>query len=167
MTIWKFVDLDPEEVQRLKNRYLRALPVLPYFFQTLDLGITEFMGRPVYKTVLISVKENSVGTIHKDHRPHDNNVLAINIPLINCDNTVTQFWDTEEEPDSIVRYSVSGSPYIGVDQTKCTLIDKFILTRPVVFRTDVLHSVNNHSNRPRLAISLRLVNDPWDLLTTQ
>ena len=163
MFAWQFVDLDPVEVERLKQKYLATLPVASHFFQTLDLGVTEFMGMPVFKTVIINAMPNSIGKIHKDYRPHDNNVLAINIPLINCDNAVTQFWDTTEDPN-LVQYTSSGSPFIGFDHRTCKRIDKFILTRPAVFRTDIPHSVNNNSDKPRLAISLRLVNDPWHLV---
>jgi hypothetical protein len=163
MFIWKYVDLDPVEVNKLKEIYLAALPVPAHFFQTLDLGVKEFMGRPVFKTVIINAMGNSFGKIHRDHRPHDNNVLAINIPLINCDNAVTEFWDTTEDPN-LIQYTSSGSPFIGFNRSSCTKIDEFILTRPVVFKTDLPHSVNNYSDKPRLAISLRLVEDPWDLV---
>lgn len=163
MFIWKYIDLDEAEVFKLKEKYLAALPVPEHFFQTLDLGVKEFMGRPVFKTVIINAMANSVGKIHRDYRPHDNNVLAINIPLINCDDAVTMFWNTTEDPN-LVKYTSSGSPYIGFNRSSCTQIDEFTLTRPVIFKTDIPHSVNNYSKSPRLAISLRLVNDPWDLL---
>ena len=164
MFIWQFVDLDLDEVNKLKEKYLSVLPVPAHFFQTLNLGVTEFMGMPVFKTVIINAMPNSIGKIHKDYRPHDNNVLAINIPLLNHDNAVTQFWNTTEDPD-LVQYTSSGSPFIGFSHRTCTLVDKFILTRPVVFRTDIPHSVDNNSDKPRLAISLRLVNDPWHLVS--
>jgi hypothetical protein len=164
MVIWQYVDLDPVEVDKLKEKYLASLPVAQHFFQTLDLGVTEFMGMPVFKTVIINAMGNSVGKIHKDYRPHDHNVLAINIPLVNCDNAVTEFWNTTEDPNR-VQYTSSGSPFIGFDHATCTRIDKFILTRPAVFRTDIPHSVNNYSDKPRLAISLRLVDDPWHLVS--
>jgi len=163
MFIWQYVDLDPVEVEKLKKKYLEVLPVPQHFFQTLNLGVTEFMGRPVFKTVIINAMPNSVGKIHRDYRPHDNNVLAINIPLVNCDNAITEFWDTDEDRN-FIQYTSSGSPYIGFDRKRCRKIDEFTLTQPIVFRTDLPHSVNNHSNSPRLAISLRLEKDPWDLV---
>jgi hypothetical protein len=163
MFIWQYVDLDPDEIARIKEKYLAALPVGPHFFQSLDLGVREFMGRAVFKTVIINAQPNSFGQVHRDHRPYDNNVLAINIPLINCYDAITEFWDTDEDRD-LVQYTSSGSPYIGFDKNKCRKIDEFTLTKPVIFKTDIPHSVNNYSGQPRLAISLRLVKDPWDLL---
>lgn len=163
MFIWKYVELDQGEVDRIKEKYLSVLPVEKHFFQTLDLGIKEFMGRPIFKTVIINAMPTSTGQIHKDHRPHDQNQLAINIPLINCDNSVTEFWDTDEDRTRI-QYSSSKSPYIHFNRDRCKKIDEFVLTQPVIFRTDLPHSVNNYSTEPRLAISLRLEKDPWDLV---
>jgi len=164
MFIWQFVDLDPVEVEKLQQKYISALPVARHFFQTLDLGVKEFMGRPIFKTVIINAMPKSTGLIHIDHRPHDNNVLAINIPLVNCDNAVTMFWDTTEDTNRL-QYTSSGSPYIGFNKSNCTKIDEYVLTQPVLFKTDLPHSVDNYSDKPRLAISLRLVDDPWDLVS--
>jgi hypothetical protein len=102
--------------------------------------------------------------IHKDFRPHDNNVLAINIPLFNCENSVTEFWETSEN-STRVGHTSNGSPYIGFNRSRCKKIDEFKLTQPVLFRTDVPHSLNNYSNKNRLGISIRLVTDPWDLVS--
>lgn len=164
MFIWQYVDLDPGEVNKIKEKYLLGLPSTHNFFQNLNLGITEFIGRPIFKTVLITQVAHGKGMIHRDVRPNDNNVLAINIPLINCENSVTEFWDTTEDTNRI-QYTSSGSPYTGFNRSSCTKIDEYILTRPVLFRTDIPHSLSNYSNKNRLGISIRLVTDPWDLVS--
>ena len=163
MFIWQYIDLDPVEVNKIKEKYLLGLPPTPEFYQTLNLGITEFIGRPVFKTVLITQVAHGRGMIHKDFRSNDN-VLAINIPLINCENSVTEFWDTTEDTNRI-QYTSNGSPYRGFNRSSCTKINEFKLTQPILFRTDVPHSLNNYSNKNRLAISIRLVTDPWDLVS--
>jgi hypothetical protein len=163
MFIWKYIDLDPNDVDNLVKNYLEKLPLNKHFFQTLELGVIEFAGRPLFKTVLITAPPNSQGIIHKDHRPHDNNQLAINIPLINCGNSITEFWETADENKS-VGYTSSGSPFVGYKRSMSKKISEFKLNRPVLFRTDIPHSVDNFSNNPRLAISLRFVKDPWDLV---
>jgi hypothetical protein len=121
------------------------------------------MGMSIFRAVLINAQPRSVGMIHKDYRPVDNNVLAINIPLINCDEATTYFWDTTEDVNK-VDYTSSGSPYIGFSPASCTKIDEFVLTKPAIFRTDIPHSVNNTTFKNRLAISLRFVKDPWHLI---
>ena len=167
MFIWKYLDLPESEVTELKERYLASRSTWKsdrYFFQTLDLGIKEFMGRPIFKTVLIVAAPKRIGKLHIDYRPHDNNTLAINIPLINCDNAITEFWESNEK-SSVVEYSPSGSPYLSCgDRTTCTKIDEYRLVKPVLFNTSIPHVVDNYSDKPRIAISLRLVQDPWDLV---
>jgi len=164
MFIWQYIDLDPVEVDKIKEKYLLGLPPTHDFYQTLNLGITEFIGRPIFKTVLITKLGNTIGEIHKDHRPNDNNVLAINIPLVNCDNSVTEFWETPENSTRIGHTS-NGSPYIGFNRNKCKKIDEFKLTQPILFRTDIPHSLSNYSTKIRLGISIRLTTDPWDLVS--
>ena len=167
MFIWKYIDLPEKEVEDLKSRYMDSKESWKsphFFFQSLDLGIKEFIGRPVFKTVLIMAAPNLVGKLHIDYRPHDNNTLAINIPLINCENAITEFWKSSES-SSVVEYTPSGSPYLSCgDRSTCTKIDEYRLVRPVLFNTSIPHSVNNYSDKPRIAISLRLETDPWDLV---
>jgi hypothetical protein len=167
MFVWKYLDLPELAVEELKARYLASQSTWKsdrYFFQSLDLGVKEFMGREVFKTVLIVAAPNLGGKLHIDHRPHDNNTLAINIPLINCDNAVTEFWKSNET-SSVIEYSPSGSPYLSCgDRTTGTKIDEYRLVRPVLFNTSIPHVVDNYSNSPRIAISLRLAQDPWDLV---
>jgi hypothetical protein len=136
MFIWKYLDLPETEVEELKARYLASQSTWKsdhYFFQSLNLGIKEFMGRPIFKTVLIVASPNLVGKLHIDHRPHDNNTLAINIPLLNCDNAVTEFWESHEA-SSVVEYTISGSPYLSCgNRSTCTKIDEYQLVKPVLF----------------------------------
>ena len=166
MFIWKYINLPKKDVEDLKLRYMdskESWKTPHYFFQSLDLGIKEFIGRPVYKTVLIMAAPNLVGNLHIDYRPHDNNTLAINIPLINCKNAITEFWKSPES--SSVEYTPSGVPYLSCgDRSTCTKIDEYRLVQPVLFNTSIPHSVNNYSDKPRIAISLRLETDPWDLV---
>jgi hypothetical protein len=163
MKIWQYIDLDAGEVDNLKEAYLKLLPAPPHFFNTVDIGIKEFMGMEIFRAVIINAPPMSIGMVHKDHRPVDNNVLAINIPLINCQDAKTYFWDTTEDVNKI-SYTSSGSPYIGFSKASCTKIDEFILTKPIIFRTDIPHSVDNHSIDHRVAVSLRFKTDPWHLV---
>lgn len=161
--IWKYIDLDPAEVDRVKKIYFAGLPRNIHQYQSLDLGIDEFMGMKIFKSVLIQVAKHSKLPIHSDFRPHDNNKLAINIPLLNCEDSVTYFYKTNIEND-LVEYSSSGSPLIRYDEKDCEKIDEFRFTNPVIFRTDIPHSVVNNLGVTRLGISLRFENDPWHLI---
>ena len=166
MFIWKYIDIDQSEIDRITSICLAARSMWSNrvgFFQHLDLGVKEFLGRPVFKTVLITAAPNSTGSIHTDYR-EDNTVLAINIPLLNCDNAITEFWESSlKKPVAIL--SPGGTTHFSWgDNTNCRKIDEYQLSKPVIFNTGVLHSVNNFSNEQRIAISIRLVTDPWDLV---
>jgi hypothetical protein len=167
MFIWQYIDLPEDEVLEITTRAREALEKLPknqHFYQGLDLGITKFMGLDLFKIVVIQSLGGALGNIHTDYRVHDNNnTLAINFPLVNCENSFTEFWKSKEY-DPTIRYTSSNTPYIGFNRENCVKISEYTLTRPVVFNTSVPHSVRNESTMPRLAISLRLINDPWHLV---
>lgn len=165
MFIWKYLDLDLDEVKKMHEAYLKILPnKFPYFYQNVLVEIKEFMGMELDTTVLIQSRPFSIGIIHTDHRARNDNILAINIPLINCQDSITEFWESDES-NSKVTYTPNGSPYTMISRDKCTKISEFVLNKPVVFNTDIPHSVRNLSSKPRIAISLRFTKDPWNLTT--
>jgi hypothetical protein len=163
MSIWKYIDINPDAVEEVRQQYLKILPQPAHFFLPVDIGLTKFNDWPVFRWVLIQAPPLQAGVIHIDHRPHDNNKLAINIPLINCDDASTEFFETTDT-NTLVEYTRAGTPYINYNVANCKKVDEFILTKPVVFRTDIPHRVVNRSNQFRLGISIRLVEDPWHLL---
>jgi hypothetical protein len=164
MFYWQYIDLDPAEVGRIKEDYLKHLPSNSHFFQEVTIENKTFMGMEILRPVLIQVEPRAVGRIHTDFRPDKNfgDQLAIQIPLENCEHSLTELWSSDYEPP--VQYTANGQPYNYFDKSRCVKITEFILTQPVVWRTDIPHSVSNSSDRPRLAISLRFKKDPWHLL---
>ena len=169
MLTWTYIDLDPEEVNNVKNIYLANLMFeQQYFFRTLNLGITKFIGRDVDHTHLIFLPGRSSGYdnfsgIHID-RGRLENVLSINIPLINCDHAVTEFWKPNSDAVCTRKITKNDIPYDSLERVDCIKIDEYVLKHPVLFRTNTPHSVTNYSQKPRLAISIRLRQDPWDLV---
>jgi hypothetical protein len=163
MFYWKYIDLDPTEVERIKQEYIRVLPNNNYFFQSLVIDNDTFMGMPLQRAVLIQVLPWGIGRIHVDHRPDQyGHQLAIQIPLFNCENSVTEMWDSKLRQR--IKYTDNGQPYHNYDKSTCTKTTEFVLDKPVIWRTDVPHSVNNNSDKPRVAISLRFKKDPWHLI---
>ena len=161
---WQYIDLDLTEVNRIKEDYLKHLPSNSHFFQEVNIANRTFMGMEISKPVLIQVAPHAIGGIHTDFRPNKNlgDQLAIQIPLENCEHSITELWASDYKPP--VQYTHNGQPYIYFDKSKCTKVSEFTLTQPVIWRTDVPHSVSNSSNNPRLAISLRFKKDPWNLV---
>jgi len=167
MFIWQYVDLDPDEVDRIQRSFIKAtLTTINFnFFQPLKIDTNEFMGMKIKNPVLIQAAPFKSGQVHIDVRL-DSNVLALQIPLVNCENSVTEFWEEKitEETQPWIDGRDGGSPYKHISREYCKKIDEFVLTKPIVFRTDIPHSVTNKSKNFRKAISLRFYDDPWHLL---
>lgn len=161
MFIWKYIDINPDIVTELQNRYMKVLPTNDHFFQVVDLDVDEFLGLEIFRPVLIQVAPHAVGRIHADFRPSGDQ-LALNIPLENCEDSITNIWASSYEPP--VQFTDNGQPYRYFDPLHCTKIAEFKVTRPVIFRTDLPHSVSNTSNKVRRAISIRFKKDPWHLV---
>jgi hypothetical protein len=161
--IWKYIDLEESTVKKIQEKYLNHLPTNDHFFQEIKLDITEFLGLEVQKFVLIQVLPNAIGRIHTDWRPANyGNQLALNIPLLNCENSITSLWKSDYNPPT--QYTENGQPYNFYDPTRCVKIAEFKLIQPTIFRTDLPHSVDNPSNCVRTAISIRFKRDPWHLI---
>ncbi len=161
---WKYLDIDEKLVKQVQDLYKENLwQNTGVFFQFLDTKLTEFMGLKLRATVLIVVEPDGRGRIHTDGDASYTNRLALNIPLENCESSVTYMYDSEFKPDQ--RYITNGAPYKYYDPLKCKKVTEFTLTKPVLFRSDIPHSVDNYSDQYRLAISLRFEEDPWHLVT--
>jgi hypothetical protein len=163
MFLWKYVDIDPLAVAQLEKFYRMRMPNNTHFFQSLNLPIKEFLGMEVQRFVLIQVEPNAIGRIHTDFRPNEyGDQLALQIPLDNCEDSVTEMWESEYDPP--IQYTDNGQPYRFFEPSRCKKLTEFKLTQPLIFRTDVPHSASNMGNKIRRAISVRFKDDPWHLV---
>jgi hypothetical protein len=162
--LWQYIDIDFNLIEDIKNRYMEVLPDNNFFFQPVDLALTEFMGMEIQRAVLIQAMPNAIGRIHTDWRFDKDygDKLALNIPLMNCEESTTVLWKSNYTPPT--QYTDNGQPYNFYHPSRCVKITEFKLIKPVLFRTDIPHSVNNSSNNVRRAISLRFKRDPWHLI---
>ena len=163
MFLWKYISIEPSILQDIQEHYLRMLPTNEHFFQSIDLDIDKFMDMEVQRFILIQVAPNAIGRIHTDWRPTEyGHQLALNIPLLNCEHSLTELWSSDYDPPT--QYTSNGQPYRFFESSRCKKLTEFKLTTPVLFRTDIPHSVNNTSNTIRKAISIRFKVDPWHLI---
>lgn len=166
MFIWQYINPPIDEVLSMQEAYRNALPDNSYFFQLANIPKNKtFMGMDIYQAVLIQVAANSSVKIHRDFRlgdcfPH----LAIQIPLTNCEGSITSFWESSA-PRPKRLSTPNGHSYEHYEESTCTKLSEFKLTSPVLFDTHILHSVDNPTNEVRQAISLRFITDPWHLVT--
>ena len=157
----QYIDnIDPIEVKKFQNAYLSVTSNPSFYFQYVYIPFTHFMGMKLNKCALITVIPNNPLPIHIDQQEG----LAINIPLLNCEDTVTEFWHCDQPHK--VGYTRNGVPYFYYPtNTITTKIGEFVLTRPVLFDVRVPHSSTNKGIGTRLAISLRFENNPVHLKT--
>jgi hypothetical protein len=108
------------------------------------LGIT-------IKYLAFFVTNTQYGTIHIDHDMQSN--CRINIPVMNCENSETRFFTVSEEPVKVLQKN--GIPLLKLNPLACLQVDKFELTRPVVFRNDQPHQVVSYNEiQPRVSCTI-------------
>lgn len=162
MFYWKYQHISDQDIEYIKELYRKNLPNNVEFFQVINLPIKTFMNLKISRAVLIQVAPHAKGRIHTDYRPEGYN-LALNIPLENCEYSITSMWDTTDQITEI-KYTTNNSPYHYYDPNLCKKITEFCLVSPVLFDTSIPHSVDNRSDHWRRAISLRFEPDPWHLI---
>jgi hypothetical protein len=164
MFTWKYIDIPADEVKYLQEAFLANLPNNELFFQDISIGVSKILNLDIAHTVLIQVAPLA-GTfddgIHVDN-VKANRKLAINIPLQNCETSITKFWKNNQEPE--IHYTSNGFSYYYFNPQHCELIDQVVLDRPFIFDASVPHSVTNLCPLWRRAISIRLQRDPIHLI---
>jgi hypothetical protein len=153
---WKYIDLDNELVDEIKDIYLKNLKkdLADYaFFQILPIKIPNIKGIEVLYAGLVYSAANAIPKYsHKDPKDHPGSTLALNIPLINCDNSLTTLYNNLKSPI----YTLYNNRISEIaKRSDCKVITSYTLNRPIIFNNQVLHAVDNFSPEPRLAISLR------------
>lgn len=160
MFLYQFVDLDPEEISRVKKIALEnLLNPTDRVFNIVNPAYDLFMGMKLSNFVVVKVKPNQKVHLHKDYGQG----IALNIPLINCDETKTEMWETYCE---WCLFNHPGDPYLRPAESnpEKTKLCEFILTKPAFFNTGVAHSIYNYGDKLRVAISLRFKGNPLDLI---
>jgi hypothetical protein len=104
---------------------------------------------------------DSIG-IHIDGSKDHPKFLALNIPILNCQNTYMQWWDNLKKIglQSDPRYM---KDIVVYDETNKQLIGELELTTPCLVKIDTPHSVKNPQNVTRIVLSLRFNPEPLDL----
>jgi len=137
-----------------KQNVLTACPVLAQELSRLKLLDTfRFIG-------FISVDAQ------KEFPPHiDTTDVGLNIPLYNCDNTYTVWYDAvildQPFPDYVI-----GTPLVQaariVDKKNAVEVARVEANRPLWVNTNVAHRPETHHDKLRLAASLRFYPEPLD-----
>jgi len=136
MFTWKYIALPEDELLHLLTQCRRVLSNNDLSFQDLDTGITQFLSMPLRRTGLVQVPPNGKFDIHIDT---GKSALAINIPLENCEDSTTSFWESSVPP--IPSKTPNGYTFSTYDKNFCKKIAEYTLDRPILLNTSVPHEV--------------------------
>lgn len=108
------------------EHFLKTIPEFQEMFDSINLT--------VIKVAVLCTQGDDL--IHVDTGPE---TARINIPLLNCENTFTRFF--ENHGKTTTRLLSKDISYTFIDPNSCTLIEQFTLTQPTVIRVDIPHQV--------------------------
>jgi len=163
--VWQYIAVPQNEMHSVQQEFRKKLPDNTAYFQNISLDITHFLGLELDYCVLIQVPpmgglEND--TIHTDIIEPHRLPFALNIPLENCDESITKFWKAKKP--IAVQDTPEGVPYNHCKEEDCDQISELKFVHPFIFNTGVHHSVSNPAAGWRRGISLRFIEDPRILL---
>lgn len=101
--------------------------------------------------------------IHADYKSPIHNQCRINIPILNCDGSKTEFYTGDKV--AIVEQP-NGLAYLRLNDEDAVKVDEVEISKPTVIRIQEPHRVvNNPDKNPRICLSLHTNIDPVFLLT--
>lgn len=149
MQYYKYLDLDYQVAcQKLKAYILKNSSLLTAFWNDIDtqevmLSIPEIQAmfnplsiRIKQISILVTRPKSAQEGIHIDHTSTN---VRINLPLSNCEHSVTNFYSTTSLPTKM--FLPNGVAFENLNYSSCKLEDSFCLNRPAALRVTVPHQV--------------------------
>jgi hypothetical protein len=167
MKYWKRIKMkDLETIQRKSFEYIKnnkdtfgATPFNPLDFKSFVEAVPELMTAfeeyditPVHVSAYIMCS-NSDGDAHRDYVTDS---ARINIPIINCENSWTNFYKLVV-PGTRAKVTVSpnGQPYLSYSPEDIVLEDRVQITEPTIIRPLEIHSIEMDDTRvPRITLTI-------------
>lgn len=177
MRFWKHVHLDGFDTMRAE--------LLQFVHRSIDVRTCRFWNELDMDKLNAAVPElnrsikNSLGTepwmisaivlkrsqshLHVDHvfnqRGHQ---ARLNLPLLNCENSQTVFYDVRGEPPMLT--TPGDQTTIWDWKGKYEALDRVVLNQPTILRVRSPHAVFSFTSEPRIAITINLEVDPASFL---
>lgn len=180
MLYYKFLDLDYQNAATFLKNYYDANPQeFPFTWNVLDVkkilslcpSIQEMfnpLGIHVKKITLIVCENATEDGPHKDTLHRDSTIerTRINIPVYNCEKSVTNFYKTDNEI-SVRCVLPNGGIFYRVDPSNCKLVDSLVLSKPAALNVHELHQVVvNTPNTVRISATIAFYENIDYLLRT-
>lgn len=133
-------------------KFKEAVPSLRAFFDK----VREYEDLNYYDNLsyigLCILQPRKVLQPHIDCSP---SMVGVNIPILGCEGTSTQFYRGWAKAHMSITETVS-----GISVTKAKVLEEFELKKPTFFLPKVPHGVLNHKDTLRVMVSLRFTEDP-------
>lgn len=94
--------------------------------------------------------------VHIDGDIDNRSPIGLNLPISNCKQSAMKWWDESNAKMITGPYGYNNLPACKILNPKeLTCIGSVEIDVPTFVRTDVIHSVENYNNEPRLILSIR------------
>ena len=112
--------------------------------------------------IIVTTTRSSYGEPHIDSQE---NSLALNFPLSNCEYSYTMFYDPSDIDTIVDETKPNGVLYKKIIfKNTPREISRYILDRPILLNTHVPHKIFHNNEKSRYAVSFRFAKDPWHLI---
>lgn len=148
MKYYKYLDLHNEKIcsEKIKNYLGKDIP--DNFWTNMDKNelFTEIPEiQTLFSPMQLTINKISIltqwyvtpGMIHKDS---GETKVRINLPILNCEGSVTNFYESTEDP--FYTELPNEIPYYRYDPIYCKLVDSFCLNRPAAIRVGSPHQIH-------------------------
>jgi hypothetical protein len=163
MKYYQYLDLDYKvAAEKLKLYYLEEADNIKSFWNPLNtIKILQMIPEIQYMFNPLKIKIKHIHLIKTDntsicdgiHRDDTTCNVRINLPIMNCDEAVTNFYTSGTEP--IKKFLINGGPYYYLKLSDCKLVDSMCLHMPAALRVKEFHQVvANKQFLPRVSCTI-------------
>jgi hypothetical protein len=97
---------------------------------------------------------------HIDGGSFHRSPIGLNIPIQGCNNSIMKWWDESTANVINGNFGYGNIPACKIlNPTELTCLAETEVNQPTFVRTDVIHSVENYNNVPRVLLSVRWAYD--------
>ena len=136
----------------------KEIPELKGLFNS--YGLNDLRGLLIIRALPASVAPNYP---HTDTMPSPDMKVAINWPVLNCQDTFTAFYEPKPDALPVPTKLVNGLPYTKYEYNDVVETHRMRITVPTAIRYDVLHAVINNTSSVRITASFRFDSNHWEL----
>ena len=180
MKYYKYINIP--NIETLQEKIIKAIPkelleapsvtflnrFVPELYNTMcsipELNeYLESIGLRKYLTdlTLYVMDSESKFYIHTDPPSAGLNSVRILLPLQGCNDTYTQFYESDIEPTTEYIYPKIGEPqpFIRYKEEDCTLVDQANLSKPYFINTRSIHGIYNPNKVQRISMWINFTDE--------